>query len=391
MTWPEKTLGRTYKELMDNKKVTDEAIEKSMLAAGTHLNRGKEETVVRGPFTEVVQIIKQDIAASVTHARYLGSRYAEQHSLSEECVFRLQAMRKAWSVLYRFLTGGAILKFRLVIFLCCIYNTALSGLEAYATRTDAPLGRELAPMQKLIAHYLRSMLKGEATVRTTLIDAEGMETTSYRSLSNDWVYRRCGIVPLHLTLRIRRILWLQTMLRAPDHHQLCLSAIFGEVKGEPAPYEIDGTISSRASPWLRQAEADLMAMSGIDQMATVIEDCTNDKGKLEVQTLLMNFREELVECDPHELQARALSMAIPRYLSQDAHGENGEDDEFAGTGRHVCDLCNDNGETCGLRFKTIKALLTHASSKKQGWQSRVVLQIKGINCKSYMPHMQIML
>jgi len=358
-----KAVGSSYQRVNGNKQIMDTAVRTGMRGVGIDMNASKEDTVVCGPHAHAVRLLKLNISRTREDARYLGGRYAGAHSLPVELVYRRAAMKKAWACLWRFFVSNAATRFKIIVFLCCVYNTALAGLEAYAGKRAAVSPQDLHVEQALIHNYLRLLLKGEATIRTTLIGTDGVEHTHYRRRPNVWVERRTRIIPLWLALRIRRLLWLQNMLRVHEHHLLTLFAIFGQIIDQPEPYRPDGAIDpARATPWLVQASQDLMAMEGIDAMASHVQECLLEDGELDVRTLLTDYKEDIVACDPHELQARYLMVTVD--LSQDGNDEGEEEDAMLVPGNFTCDLLNDDGAPCGLKFKSLKALHTHQSKTK---------------------------
>ena len=155
-----KAIGRTPQQLLRNREHTDVIVAEEMLRIGIAMNKKKEEELVDGPCVADVRAIKMCTEGVVSAARYLGSRQADALGIGDELAFRVAAVKRAWGALWKLFSSAVSLRFKMVIFLCCIVGTALSGLEAYCARR-APLTRaDLQPLQVLVNRYLRLLPSG---------------------------------------------------------------------------------------------------------------------------------------------------------------------------------------------------------------------------------------
>lgn len=92
---------------------------------------------------------------------------------------------------------------------------------------------------------LRSMLRGAACEKGE---------AGYEKVTSRQVLARWKLVPFAVDLRVRRLRWLQSMLRNPEEHRQTIAAVWGKlliVEGEPKVGE-DGLLTESANSFAVQ-------------------------------------------------------------------------------------------------------------------------------------------
>eukprot|EP00972_Heterocapsa_arctica_P031611 4656262-Heterocapsa_arctica.AAC.1 len=93
--------------------------------------------------------------------------------------------------------------------------------------------------------FMRRLLHGEAAYLTDVVVRERVQCPTITSL-----------------IRVRRIRWLQSLLRRPDHHPPLLAVLFGNIRSHPVHQLTSmGIPTTNASPWVQQWWLDLSAMA----------------------------------------------------------------------------------------------------------------------------------
>ena len=217
---------------------------------GIHMNDDKQVNVLGGPRVDDLNYLRSLIPNLSNDARYLGGRHTEGAGCRIEVAARLDAMRKAWYSLQAVWKANVALDFLTTIYKCCVLGAAVSGMES-CTGYHKPVSKEdLAPLQHFMNGNLKTLLKGQATVKTTLTDVNGFTSTSYRARPIPALLRDCNLAPVHLELRVRRLHWLQSLLTFSDHHEIMLVSLFGHLLGASSPIKEDGAIDANfAHPW----------------------------------------------------------------------------------------------------------------------------------------------
>ena len=83
----------------------------------------------------------------------------------------------------------------------------LGACAAYCNSCTLTTGARPPPSNGAFALASCDALKSRVVVKTTLTDADGNETITYRARANAWVYARSKVAPLFLELRVRRLLF----------------------------------------------------------------------------------------------------------------------------------------------------------------------------------------
>ena len=317
-----KAVGRCADSTWRAKQLSDAFPHEELLNIGIHSNQAKEENVAEGPKQSELRRLHQLLPHATVDARYLGMRHVPLQSCSVEVQYRLAAVTRAWAALRAFFKAvGVDISLKLMVYRATIFNTALTGMEP-AIGHKAPLGRsDVEPLQKFINRTLRTTLGGEATDKRIETSADGTEVTSYTAISNFQLHLRCRVVPLYLELRVRRLLWLFSMLRHVEYHELTLAALFANLAACPDAIGSDGgLVPGRAHPWLKQVQTDLFCLDVLDDGDELIEQFKLPDGRLNLRDLLTVGRPELLAIDPHRVRLRFLSTSIPPQQPSGPHG-----------------------------------------------------------------------
>ena len=225
-------------------------------------NAAKRQIVVSTPKPEISQQIfsSKDFASFsdrdkfVSELVYLGSVINYKGDLHKEVLDRIHSARRAWIAFGKFWCHSSIhQKFRRSVFMAVVRSSLLVGLEA------AVLTREqVDALESQQCKYMRKILCGQACLKLHNINALGQATTRFRALPNDRVRELLHIPTVESELLARRLSWLQTMTRFPDHAKGMLSALHGFALWESQPtITPDGLLTAISNPWTRQFYSDL--------------------------------------------------------------------------------------------------------------------------------------
>ena len=279
-------------------------------------------------------------------SRYLGNMLHISGSNAETVDARLQAMQRNWYMLQRFWHNpGVPRRVRILVFTCMVYSTALSGLSALVLARS-----ECKVLNVRILLYGRKLMQGRACAKT----CHGDDTT-YKSISNLFVWRWLGLVPVETALRIQRLRWLQHIVRVPSSSTQLLALLFGKMECETTPQLLDdGCLHSSASPWLVQLVSDVDALDAIDDTAHIPARMQGKPIRLFTDTEL---RHDFLLLDVGILASSYLSVSIPPPAFQAALAASPQACPTDDT--HRCDFVSDDGVSCGACFPNARALATH--------------------------------
>ena len=202
--------------------------------------------------------------------RSLGSMITHDASAALEVQCRITAINRAYFKRGKIWTQHSLpYKLRRLFLICDIQNSALSGLEAYTLSL-----RQCAVLDSAIVRICRIALRGKAVKRN---DANQVVS----GLSNLEVLRYWRLGTVHTELTIRRVKWLQQMALHPQEHRLVFAAIFGTCRGELAagiaPGVADNAIQPSATLWAKQAYTDILALTVLDEGASLREEVGEQK------------------------------------------------------------------------------------------------------------------
>ena len=85
---------------------------------------------------------------------------------------------------------------------------------------------------------LKVLLRGDATHKEEVQEGEDTYTV-YHAISAEDMHHRCGLIPLFLELRVRRLLWFQSMIGDLAHHRATVSCLLGGLEGHRQPLAAD--------------------------------------------------------------------------------------------------------------------------------------------------------
>jgi len=307
-----KVVAESEQLLVSEKQRTDGVVKDGLLAIGLTQNAEKEQNVVIVPRRDAAVRLRKCLPHVAPFARYLGPQFSESLTVRDELPLRLANMKRNWATLAPFLTSTAVRSFRRAVCQACIRGAALSGLEAFVGSKGPLAAAELLALQQYEVKALRAMARGDATAKRVEVDDDGEVHKSFAAISSAEVLRSWRFVPLHVELRVRRLLMFQGLLRNRDHNDIALCALLGGLAGRPPPLGADGTvIRNRAHPWLRQLELDLLALEDVEELSEPLRLSLTDTGCLSVRRLIVDFAPELLAADTHELRNPWLSVSIP--------------------------------------------------------------------------------
>ena len=90
----------------------------------------------------------------------------------------------------------------------------MSGLLSYAFTAV-----QFASLDTQVCKYLRALMKGKA--------CQKLDDGTFGKMSNSDLFYTWRILPFELEVAVRRVGWLQSMIRYPDAHRQVVGAVFG--------------------------------------------------------------------------------------------------------------------------------------------------------------------
>ena len=294
-----------------------------------------------------MNMIKDKVNNIVINPTYLGSRlftHPERRTNMPEIQERCKAMHIAWECHKGLWHAQGALRPRLLVFSAIIYEAALSGLTAYAIRTN-----ECRALDKRILAYGRRLMRGNACKKEY---SNG--NTSYHAQSNFSVWKFLKIVPTFTELRVRRLRWWQQIVSFPDDYSGFIAAMFGTYRFDvDSPINEDGTIHESANDWILQFRDDLIAMGDVDganEISVHLADHVLDVFKEPWKT-------EFLAIDFKQIRYKYLRIAIPPNATCEDFETimDAEEDD----GQYVCEHLLKDESICGMRFDEYQKLKMH--------------------------------
>ena len=170
------------------------------------------------------KLFDQDFGINgVTDARYLGPYLNYKHTFSNEKKLRIAAANTAWMAFGSLWYVKVDFQFVILIFQAVIVMTLFSGITAFYLSP-----RDYADFDSFIANKVRVLLRGQACLK----HSTGDEATTYKARTNKSVLRSAGMPPSHIQLAVLRLKMLQRIAKNPQHHDLFLTAMFGDMDFE---------------------------------------------------------------------------------------------------------------------------------------------------------------
>jgi hypothetical protein len=149
----------------------------------------------------------------------------------------------------RYWSSNTNKKHKRAVFAGRVVETGLSGLESYCL-----FDRELHQIDSKIYRNLRSLEQGRATLR---------EGGHFKSIWLRTLFRRWRFLPTAGELSLRRVKWLQQILRFPRANRQLRSAIWGHLPGEEPTIDEEGQLHAEANPFAKQLSKDLWLYHGL--------------------------------------------------------------------------------------------------------------------------------
>ena len=141
-------------------------------------------------------------------------------------------------------------------------STIISGLVAFVISD-----RDAAALDSVVFAHARKLLKGRATIKTNV----GLHT-KYKSIPNDQVMRKLGIVPPSVELVVQRFMFLKEIVRRPKHHHQFVAALWGQLEAETTTLR-HGRLGP-THPWIHQLINDVSQLQdqyGADEVFDAVQ------------------------------------------------------------------------------------------------------------------------
>ena len=270
------------------------------------------------------------------HARHLGGMYAWNGEVAVERERRVTAMKVGWRSMGKFWHSKAPWRAKRSFFLAFVVGAGTSGLESYWWGEAS-----CATMDKVVSKYLRSMMLGRAC-------KQGEDHRE--SMSNQAVRQFWQIASMQVELAVRRVRWLQDMVRAPGQHRLAIAALWGQACFEQEPtLDDEGLLTEHANPLARQIQRYLERLrhtSGSEDFFETWGRCGDSwKALFEDEETRM----ALLRLDAHLL--RVADWLLPSSAEAAPAQEN----------RWICKIRDHQNRVCGKGFSSMAALTAHQS------------------------------
>ena len=324
----------------------------SIAPFGFKQNLSKACTLLRlhgvGSRTTMKEVSNIEGVNAVVHARYLGPRLHWQGRNHIEVTNRIN---NAWSSFHMYKSlwsSRANFKFKVCVFQATVISVLLSGLVVFVLSKT-----EFKRLSACYYNLLRRFDAGHACEK--ILDAQG-KVVAHKSLSNTQVCKKLHMCSLTTELRMRRLTFLQNMLRHPKVHNMYLSSLFGQYKFEQSMPE------PSANPWIKQFGHDIAACEPLDDMIFVCESVSPSLIEL-IESC--EVRESFIAFDTKTLKAHELSNVISPWSNHvdaidNLHVEEAAKDEF-----FKCDLIDGQGHVCEQSFYTHRQLVMHQQMSKK--------------------------
>eukprot|EP00959_Pyramimonas_sp_CCMP1952_P452272 9466289-Pyramimonas_sp.AAC.1 len=292
---------------------------------------------------ELQQLCPQERGCVRPHARHLGARYSMRGHNAAEVDNRIRAIHRGWALLGRFWSEHGLKRLKREVYLGVVVGGGLTGIEAYVLRVT-----EYKRIDSAVAKYLRVLMRGSATSWT----GPHVKTMSNLELLREW-----KILPARGELAIRRIRWLQQMLRHRFANQQTLTALFGHLGGERPTLDLEGHLRPDANPWVLQLAANLEMYRGLSGTESFFEQWQDmNDSWFSIFEENSEPAHEFLRIDPSLLRAAAFTSKLTwaRLFRPDIlYDEGDHEDKF------VCGWVLEGGGTCTCTFKTYAQLLGH--------------------------------
>ena len=181
-------------------------------------------------------------------ARHLGGMHSWNGCAAPELANRLKAMNVGWLELGGFWFEPAAFKIKREIFIGKIVEAAHSGGLAFCFSR-----KQFGQIDAKMSGFLRAMLRGQAFENS----GEGEKS----KWTNLMVFRRWRILPAFAEAALRRVKWLQAMVKAPAAHAQTRAALFGSLF-EFSNLDENGLVAG-GSPYAAAFQDSLLLFEGL--------------------------------------------------------------------------------------------------------------------------------
>lgn len=223
-------------------------------------------------------------------ARHLGGLFTWNLGNGPEIRARLRAMGKGWSDLGKLWhCPGVGMKLKRSLFIGKVLEAGHSGLMALA-----PTAAQYNEIDKKACGMLRSLLMGKAFERK-LGCSGGKRWTNFE------VLRHWRLLPAFFEDGVRRVKWLQAMVRRPESNRQVRAAVFGGCMGFEN-LEEDGQVRKDGSPSTLAFARALNFFKHISGWETFFEHWEDFKYSWEALLLDKDLVETFLMADPTVLR-----------------------------------------------------------------------------------------
>ena len=110
--------------------------------------------------------------------------------------------------------------------------------------------------------YLRKLLCGKGCLKILKLNSRGGQYQEFHALPNCRIRQILKVATIQSELTVRRLRWLQCMVKSPQDSEAMMSALQGFALWEKdATINADGSVSESANPWTKQFYSDLKLLS----------------------------------------------------------------------------------------------------------------------------------
>ena len=204
------------------------------------------------------------------------------------------------------------------------------------------------------SHVWKKTHAGAACKKEVLDGAIKFKACTSRQV---WEYLR--LVPCEIELRMRRLGWLQQLVRSPVLHCNVLAALFGKF---PSDSETVPSFSINTNPWAQQLHNDVQTLGELDSGVCFLPFLQSDLSKL-----FSDFKTDFLYVDVTEFRAKYFSISIPPPgWVPEADLEPPDVEPVDDNLPYECECLLDDDTICGRKFATLQQLATHVRRFKAG-------------------------
>ena len=340
-------------------KQTLKLFDQSITPAGFKQNMTKANSLLllhgegsRTTFNLMKQIDGINVCA---HARYLGPQI---HWLGRAKIEVCNRVKQAWSAFYMYRKlwySNVNIKFKICVFRSTVCSVLFSALVVFVF-TKAEFGKIS------VCYYgmLRKPLRGEACAKTYIED----KVHKHKSITNSMCCRKLNLCSVATELRVRRLTFLQNMIRHPEAHELYLSTLFGQ-------FAFENCLPEREhNPWILQYHNDLHACAELDDMIFV---CQNVGPTLIELLENEDVKNQFLMFDTSTLRAQELTYNTC-YSKVVENSDQAVCERCISDEVHVCEFVDTQGYVCNKKFDTHRKLVMHQKHSATHFGSTIHLR-----------------